>query len=125
MNFQINVLKLIYHEIGHALRWRAFGERNTYTLKIGSERTGGSNFFAYFVRKILQPMEDGATGYSQEEYSEFRERITKETAGPLLILSAGGLNNEVYLSEKETEMLHENGELHRGITLSEKNAIYG
>ncbi|MDR1561083.1 MAG: hypothetical protein LBS23_01875 [Holosporaceae bacterium] len=91
-----------YHEIGHGLKNRAYGA-DYALLKDDKTLTSfekNENFFKYFVKKLGSPRSRGAC-YASKELADTEE----------LVVSAGGMNNEIYLAERQAEDFHKNGSL--------------
>ncbi len=77
-----------FHEFGHGSRDIAYGGSAVYF--VGSNRDKPyNNFFSYFLGVMTDPYSGGA--------ARVRRRFDDEKT---LIVSAGGLNNQMYLAEK-------------------------
>ena len=89
-----------YHEIGHGLRMKAYGQNFMLTK---SDDYGAfkkdENFFKYFVKEL--------TSFSRAGCRCETRLGNKEE----LVVSAGGMNNETYMTERISEGLHNRNRL--------------
>lgn len=90
--------QLAYHEIGHGLRCRA--HKSEFQLRTAGESGGYSkseNFFGYFGKLMITFSPCGsAWTHSLLESQNTTEDYKKERT----LVCGGGLNNEIYLSER-------------------------
>ncbi|MCR5224683.1 MAG: hypothetical protein K6C34_01225 [Alphaproteobacteria bacterium] len=94
-----------FHEIGHGLRVRAYG----HDFMLSEMNNHGKfkkdeNFFKYFVKKL------GKFSRSSCKY-EVSADSKDDPAKQTLVVSAGGMNNEMYLAERISQDFHKRGHL--------------
>ena len=90
-----------YHEIGHALKTKAYGAEYMLSTDTGIKVfEKNENFFKYFVKMLTHPGARGSCSY-----------LKILTNAESLVVAAGGMNNETYLAERQAERLHKNGHL--------------
>jgi hypothetical protein len=92
-----------YHEIGHASRTMARGGDYVLHTKAGADPNNkrvGRDFFRYFIEKIKEPKGGGST--------ELVDVGSSIRAGGLIV-SCGGVDNEIYAAEKMAEKFHDVG----------------
>ncbi|MDR2399993.1 MAG: hypothetical protein LBD61_06190 [Endomicrobium sp.] len=88
------------HESGHALRFKAFGLN--YKLYLKSDDSAEKNIIAYYLQSMIRfGLSGGACGAADiSEYSNMLLKIDNTSAQNfLIIMSAGGLNNQMLLCE--------------------------
>lgn len=113
--FIYNAFEFAYHEIGHGLRVKAYGKDFQLTLDDDddhSEFTKDQNFFKFFIKNIGNF--DGAATWVQglailSATGEIKYTDLKEEEE--LVFSAGGMNNETYMTERITRDFHNRGRL--------------
>lgn len=112
--FIYNAFEFAYHEIGHGLRVNAYGKDFQLTLDYDDDHSDfkkDQNFFKFFIKNIGNF--DGAGTRIQglailSETGEIKYTDLKEED---LVFSAGGMNNETYMTERITRDFHNRGRL--------------
>ncbi|MDR3071392.1 MAG: hypothetical protein LBU29_02210 [Endomicrobium sp.] len=101
------VFSLSFHEIGHALRGKAFGCDYMMPKDCAVNNSDDlgpfkvdQNFFKFFLKKLVRP------------HRGYPIRVDKKLSlHESLICSAGGLNNQIYFTERISNELHKKGNI--------------
>lgn len=93
------------HEAGHALRVNAFGLDYVFTLNQEGRGVGEKNIIVYYLKQMTF---QGAGGACLFNFAKYKDKIlNKEHLGDIIIgIGAGGLNNEMLLSERISIDMH-------------------
>jgi hypothetical protein len=110
---------IAFHEVGHGLRGKAFGNRYSLHIKGDDEAKNfkkKENFFGYFFRRMTKPFKVGSCRRSEssvdlEVDSNGRYIYRGGDVKKSLIISCGGINNQVYFSEVLTNKFLMKGEM--------------
>lgn len=89
-----------YHEIGHGLRAKAYG--NDFQLTEHNDNGDfkkDQNFFKFFVKKM---------GNFSRALCRYKKGLKDEEE---LVIAAGGMNNETYIAERISRDFHDRGRL--------------
>jgi hypothetical protein len=106
-----------YHETGHGLRAKAFGYDYAMHVEAGKGNSppNNKNFFMFFIYALF-PFRNPVSATSFEKYSRTYKtidgtRVEKEGRREDAVISAGGINNNVYCAERLSEEIYERGTL--------------
>lgn len=101
-----------YHEIGHGLRVKAYGKDFQLTfVNNHSKFKKDQNFFKFFVKNLFN-FSRACCRFDFPIYLKDGEIICEGFKDDEdLIVDAGGMNNEVYLTERISRDLHNRGRL--------------
>ena len=113
--FIYEAFNITYHEIGHGLRVKAYGgDFRLVCGKYSAEHSAfekDQNFFKFFVKNICN-FSDACCAYPSLISLKDGEVIYKEINDKKkLVISAGGMNNETYMTERITRDFHNRGRL--------------
>ncbi len=117
--FIIPAFNVVYHEFGHAMRFKAFGydylfiksSEDNYD-EIDDIKANNRNFFKYFLDKIYYIKLSGGVTRQLYDYKKNDDILkVKERSEEDIIISAAGFNNEAYFQEKITEITYLTNEI--------------
>ncbi len=100
------IFGLSHHELGHGLRCRAFNMKYDFVAEKEKAdlKKNRENFWPYYFKNITHFCRSGSTAFSSNPpLSKYED----------LIVSAAGMNNEMYMAERIFDSLH-NGDLSDG-----------
>jgi hypothetical protein len=106
VHFALQPVLLTYHEYGHASRAKAFGLDSEYSFFF-DESIKTDNFWEYFGYAFTKGFEGGYVNVTGNYYQNIPDNLTGINGS--IILAAGGLNNNVQLSETFEEDIYYNG----------------
>ncbi|KAB8029721.1 hypothetical protein [Fluviispira multicolorata] len=94
-------LNLTYHEFGHATRMRSFGASNVFYYVDGNFTVTANSYFSLVINRASYPSQSAATSGSIPAQNSSTENS--------LIVTAGGMNNEILLSKNIAEKIYDRG----------------